>query len=167
MEHFTVHMCVSSALGVHFFHFLHCFCVKNSHVCVCKWTWPFQVQFVVFVHSKVRSGGIKLSAGGQQQRPQLQANIIRIELIIDPPVQIVQQPNGRTSLAKLAEWDPEPFYSLWYKREKHVTHCCEAAEVVSQYIYHTWFKHQNHRARIQCVAIIGVVYSVSVCSNPN
>lgn len=65
----------------------------------------------MLLQSEVHSKGVELSAGSQQQQPQLHITIILIELNIDLHVQIVQQPNGRARLAKLAEQDLDPFYS--------------------------------------------------------
>lgn len=118
MELFTVYMCVSmSALGVHCFPLFY-FCVleclfvgKTAHMHVpASERGGSKHSLLVLVQSGECSRGAELSAGSQQQRPQLQINIILIDRNIDPHAQIVQQPNGRASLPEPAERDPGPFY---------------------------------------------------------
>ncbi|KAM3607846.1 uncharacterized protein V6R79_015062 [Siganus canaliculatus] len=83
----------------------------RTHVAVTELD-HYKCGVCVHEQSGVHSGPIELSTGSRQLQPQLQTNIILIELNIDPHVQIVRQPNGRAGLAKLAEQDLDPFITI-------------------------------------------------------
>lgn len=95
-----------------------------SHACYCNRTWGLRAACVraAAEWSAQRGDWIvrrQPAAATSASEPTLHL----LSWILIYAVQIVRQPNGHISPAKLAERDLDPFYSTWHEHEEHAIHC--------------------------------------------